>query len=153
MLMNAPASFIKSYVDDLNDVLSQLNPGNDLTRIQSSWLSLCLTGILLMNSVCWAKFERASLGNNKVASLSWIFRKANIPWDWLLRMSVILILKRHGITDGIAVFDESDRARSQSTKRIYKTYKQKHKGSGGYVNGQTIVLLLLVTPPINVPVG
>ncbi|WP_230987962.1 transposase [Bathymodiolus japonicus methanotrophic gill symbiont] len=50
-------------------------------------------------------------------------------------------------------FDESDRARSKSTKRIYKVYKQKHKGSGGYVNGQTIVLLLLVTSSITVPVG
>ncbi|WP_221895208.1 hypothetical protein [Bathymodiolus japonicus methanotrophic gill symbiont] len=35
----------------------------------------------------------------------------------------------------------------------YKVYKQKHKGSGGYVNGQTIVLLLLVTSSITVPVG
>ncbi|WP_221897850.1 hypothetical protein [Bathymodiolus japonicus methanotrophic gill symbiont] len=32
----------------------------------------------------------------------------------------------------------------------YKVYKQKHKGSGGYVNGQTIVLLLLVTSSITV---
>ncbi|TXL15964.1 hypothetical protein BMR05_01480, partial [Methylococcaceae bacterium HT4] len=47
-------------------------------------------------------------------------------------------------TEGVLAFDESDRARSKSTKRIYKVYKQKHKGSGGYVNGQTIVLLLLV---------
>ncbi|WP_230990588.1 hypothetical protein [Bathymodiolus platifrons methanotrophic gill symbiont] len=68
-------------------------------------------------------------------------------------MSVVLILKRYGITEGVLAFDESDRARSKSTKRIYKVYKQKHKGSGGYVNGQTIVLLLLVTSSITVPVG
>ncbi|WP_230987989.1 transposase [Bathymodiolus japonicus methanotrophic gill symbiont] len=78
---------------------------------------------------------------------------ASIPWDWLLRVSVVLILKRYGITEGVLAFDESDRARSKSTKRIYKVYKQKHKGSGGYVNGQTIVLLLLVTSSITVPVG
>ncbi|WP_221895332.1 hypothetical protein [Bathymodiolus japonicus methanotrophic gill symbiont] len=64
---------------------------------------------------------------------------ASIPWDWLLRVSVVLILKRYGITEGVLAFDESDRARSKSTKRIYKVYKQKHKGSGGYVNGQTII--------------
>ncbi|WP_221893726.1 hypothetical protein [Bathymodiolus japonicus methanotrophic gill symbiont] len=55
------------------------------------------------------------------------------------------------VTEGVLAFDESDRARSKSTKRIYKVYKQKHKGSGGYVNGQTIVLLLLVTSSITVP--
>ncbi|WP_221894508.1 transposase [Bathymodiolus japonicus methanotrophic gill symbiont] len=82
-----------------------------------------------------------------------MFRKASIPWDWLLRVSVVLILKRYSITEGVLAFDESDRARSKSTKRIYKVYKQKHKGSGGYVNGQTIVLLLLVTSSITVPVG
>ncbi|WP_221894521.1 hypothetical protein [Bathymodiolus japonicus methanotrophic gill symbiont] len=135
MLMNAPATFIQSYIDDLNDALNQLKPGAALTRIQAAWLGTCLTCILLMNSVCWAKFERASLGDCKVAALSWVFRKASIPWDWLLRVSVVLILKRYGITEGVLAFDESDRARSKSTKRIYKVYKQKHKGSGGYVTG------------------
>ncbi|WP_230987800.1 hypothetical protein [Bathymodiolus japonicus methanotrophic gill symbiont] len=60
-------------------------------------MGTCLTGILLMNSVCWAKFERASLGDCKVAALSWVFRKASIPWDWLLRVSVVLILKRYAL--------------------------------------------------------
>ncbi|WP_221894742.1 hypothetical protein [Bathymodiolus japonicus methanotrophic gill symbiont] len=62
MLMNAPATFIQSYIDDLNDALNQLKPGAALTRIQAAWLGTCLTCILLMNSVCWAKFERASSG-------------------------------------------------------------------------------------------
>ncbi|WP_230987886.1 hypothetical protein [Bathymodiolus japonicus methanotrophic gill symbiont] len=70
MLMNAPATFIQSYIDDLNDALNQLKPGAALTRIQAAWLGACLTCILLMNSVCWAKFERASLGDCKVAALS-----------------------------------------------------------------------------------
>ncbi|WP_221897043.1 hypothetical protein [Bathymodiolus japonicus methanotrophic gill symbiont] len=107
MLMNAPATFIQSYIHDLNDALNQLKPGAALTRIQAAWLGTCLTGILLMNSVCWAKFERASLGDCKVAALSWVFRKASIPWDCLLRVSVVLILKRYGITEGVLAFDES----------------------------------------------
>ena len=51
------------------------------------------------------------------------------------------------------VLDEVDRARSKSTKRIHKIYKQKHKASGGYVNGQTVIVLLLVTSSITIPVG
>ena len=112
-----------------------------------------MTGILLTNSVCWAKFEHASLGERKIAALSWMFREAKVAWDYLLLASVTLVLKRHGITEGVLVVDESDRARSKQTKRIYGAHKQKHKVSGGYVNGQTVVLLLLVTQTITLPVG
>jgi hypothetical protein len=51
------------------------------------------------------------------------------------------------------VLDEADSARSKRTTRIYNVHKQKHKPSGGYVNGQCIVLLLLVTETITFPVG
>ncbi len=82
-----------------------------------------------------------------------MFRCAKIDWHGLLLASVTLILKRHGITEGTLVLDESDRARSKRTTRIHKVHKQKHKASGGYVNGQTVVLLLLVTRTITFPVG
>ncbi len=97
--------------------------------------------MLLTNSVCWAKFKRACLGGYKIAALSWMFREAKEAWDYLLLASVTLVLEQHGITEGALVLDESDRARSKRTKRIHKAHKQKHKASGGYVNGQTVVLL------------
>ena len=106
-----------------------------------------------MNSVCWAKFERASLGRYKISALSWMFRDAKIYWGYLLQASVTLILKSYSIKDGEIAIDESDRARSKRTKRIYHVHKQKHKASGGYVNGQTVVLLLLVTQSVSFPVG
>ncbi|MGZ8908428.1 MAG: transposase, partial [Methylococcaceae bacterium] len=109
--------------------------------------------MLLTNTVCWAKFERASLGDYKIAALSWMFREAKVAWNYLLLASVTLVLNRHGITEGVLVLDESDRARSKRTKRIHKVLKPKHKASGGYVNGQTVVLLLLVTQSVTVPVG
>jgi hypothetical protein len=153
MLMNQPAQFIKTFVTDLDAALGKLKPTAKLTSLQKIWLGFCLTGILLTNSVCWAKFERASLGERKIAALSWMFREAKVAWDYLLLASVTLVLKRHGITEGVLVLDESDRARSKRTKRIYGAHKQKHKASGGYVNGQTVVLLLLVTQTITLPVG
>ena len=153
MLMNETADFIKTFVTDLNVALGKLKPNDRLTHLQTVWLGFCLTAMLLTNSVCWAKFERASLGEYKIAALSWMFREAKIIWDFLLLASVTLILERHGITEGVLVLDESDRARSKRTKRIYGVHKQKHKISGGYVNGQTVVLLLLVTPTITFPVG
>jgi len=151
--MSEPASFIKTFVADLDAALGKLKPNAKLTQLQKIWLGFCLTGMLLTNSVCWAKFERASLGEYKIAALSWMFREAKVAWDYLLLASVTLVLERYGITNGVLVLDESDRARSKRTKRIHKAHKQKHKASGGYVNGQTVVLLLLVTPSVTFPVG
>jgi hypothetical protein len=153
MLMSEPASFIKTFVDDLDAALGKLKPNVKLTQLQKIWLGFCLTGMLLTNSVCWAKFERASLGDYKIAALSWMFREAKVAWHYLLLASVTLVLERHGIAEGALVLDESDRSRSKRTKRIHKAHKQKHKASGGYVNGQTVVLLLLVTQSVTFPVG
>ena len=153
MIIAKPAAFIEQYIDDLNNALDQYQAGAKLTFSQKTWLSFCLTGILMVNAVCWAKFERVSLGDYKIAALSWMFRRGKIAWDKLLIVSVRHILKKYGITSGVLVLDESDRARSKNTTRIHKAHKQKHKASGGYVNGQTIVLLLLVTDSITVPVG
>ena len=151
--MSEPAHFIKTFVDDLDTALGKLKPNAKLTQLQRIWLGFCLTGVLLTNSVCWAKFERASLGDYKIAALSWMFREAKVAWEHLLLASVTLVLERHGITEGVLVLDESDRSRSKRTKRIHKAHKQKHKASGGYVNGQTVVLLLLVTQSVTFPVG
>jgi hypothetical protein len=153
MLMYEPAHFIKTFVTDLDAALGKQKPNAKLTHLQRIWLGFCLTGMLLTNSVCWAKFERASLGGYKIAALSWMFREAKIAWNYLLLASVTLSLERHGVVEGVLVLDESDRARSKRTKRIHKAHKQKHKASGGYVNGQTVVLLLLVTPSVTFPVG
>jgi hypothetical protein len=153
MLMSEPAHFAKTFVSDLDAALGKQKPNAKLTQLQKIWLGFCLTGILLTNSVCWAKFERASLGAYKIGAQSWMFREAKIAWGYLLLASVTLVLERHGITEGVLVLDESDRARSKRTQRIHGAHKQKHKASGGYVNGQTVVLLLLVTPTVTFPVG
>jgi hypothetical protein len=153
MIIAEPAHFIKSFIDDLNNAIKTLKSSAGLTRAQIAWLGFCLMGILLVNSVCWAKFERASLGKYKLNRLSWMFRQSKISWSLLFIASVQHVLNQHGITEGVLVIDETDRSRAKRTKRIHKTYKQKDKKTGGYVNGQTIVLLLLVTNSISIPVG
>src|SRR5664279_456373 len=82
MLMSEPAHFIKTFVTDLDAALGKLKPNAKLTQLQKIWLGFCLTGMLLTNSVCWAKFERASLGEYKIAALSWMFREAKVAWDY-----------------------------------------------------------------------
>ncbi len=88
MLMSEPVHFIKTFVTDLDAALVKLKPNAKLTQLQRIWLGFCLTGMLLTNSVCWAKVERACLGGYKIAALSWMFREAKVAWDYLLLASV-----------------------------------------------------------------
>jgi len=153
MLISQPTTTIKDFIDQLNHSLSVIKPNARLTPIQAKWLSFCLMGILMLNGINWAKFERAGLGQYKMAALSWMFHHAKISWDYLLIASVRSLLKYYGITGGSLVLDEVDRERSKRTTHIYKAHKQRHKSSGGYVNGQCIVLLLLVSDKVTCPVG
>jgi hypothetical protein len=125
-----------------------------LTKSQRHWLSFCLMGIFLTNSVCWARFERIGLGGYAVSALSWMFRRAKlISWTFLFHMSVRVILEEYGISNGVLVLDDSDKKRSKKTTRIAGVHKLKDKSSGGFIMGQNIVLLLLVTGTITIPVG
>jgi len=145
--------FIKSYVDFLSDELSRLHPEHRLTNIQKLWISFCLTGILLTNSICWRRYERMSMGSWMLGALSWMFRQSKIDWDKLLVISVKAILSKYGVNSGELEIDDTDRERSKNAKKIYKLGKQKDKKSGGYFNGQSILFLLLVTDKITIPVG
>lgn len=153
MLLKEPLDFAQDFIKSVNDAIKLENPGKSLSRTQCYWLSFCITAIILTNSVCWIRFEKISLGRFKASSLSWMFRRGKICWELLLVCSVRVLLKKYGIHQGTLVLDDSDRARSKNTKRIAYTHKQKDKKTGGYVMGQSIVLLLLVTPKITLPVG
>ena len=61
----------------------------------------------------------------------------------LLTASVRLILKKYGILEGMLVIDDSDKKRSKSAKKIYQVHKFYDKTSGGYINGQEFIVLLL----------
>jgi DDE superfamily endonuclease len=124
-----------------------------LTTLPKHWLSFCLMGILATKSVCWAKFERASFGRYGTAALSWFFYYSKIPWAILLRCSVEVTLKLYGKTQGSLLIDDSDNKRSKKTKTIYHVHKLKDKASGGYIMGQGLVFMVLVTPIITIPVG
>jgi len=153
MLMDKPLPFIKNYIDALDEALQSHHPQAKLSSTQKGWLSFCCLAIALTNSVCWAKFSRCSLGNYASKALCWMFRYSKIHWEALLLHSTRVIVKQYGITQGVLVLDDSEKKRAKSTKRIFKAHKIKDKKSGGYINGQSILILLLVTPSISIPVG
>src|SRR5499427_9628662 len=153
MLFGKPAPFVSAFVAAVDDALRAHQPHGGMSTIQQTWLAFCVTAVLVTNSICWARFERASLGTYSLAALSWMFRHSKMPWDQLLVASVRVILRSHGITSGSLVIDDTDNPRSKAAKTLAYLYKLRDKESGGYLWGQSLVFLVLVTPKTSLPVG
>ncbi len=153
MIFNSILPFISEFIENLNQSMQEINPKNKLSKAQSMWLKFCLMGILLSNQICWTRFEQIGLGGYKLLALSWMFRHSKILWPILLHVSIMLVLNRYGISAGELVGDDSDKQRAKVTKRIFAAHKVYDKKTGGYFNGQTVVLLYLVTAKVSLPVG
>ena len=153
MVIAQPAPFASAFVEAVDQAIRAQSPSNGLSAMQRTWLAFCITAVLVTNSICWARFARASLGTYGLAALSWMFRHSKSPWDQLLVASVRVILRHHGITSGSLIVDDTDNPRSKSAKALAYLYKLRDKESGGYLWGQSLVFLVLVTPKISIPVG
>jgi hypothetical protein len=154
MLIHQPLPLVNELVEALDEALkAHGGPGRGLSGLQRRWLSFCLMAIMVTHSLCWTRFERAGPGRYSQAALSWGFCRAKLPWERLLAMRVRVILRRHGIEAGVLVLDDSDRRRSQVTRRIAGVHQLKDQTSGGYRMGQCVVFLLLVSATVTLPVG
>ena len=152
MLIGAPLPFVDNYVDGLSEGLEKRQTGAGLTAGQKKWLSFCLMGILITESVCWQKFVRASLGRYSEALLSWYFR-CPMTWGLLVSISVDLVLESFFVWGGVLVLDDTGKKRSKVTKRIPYVHWFKDKEGTGSIRGQEVVFLVLVTPQVTIPVG
>src|SRR2546423_8186103 len=153
MLIGKPAPFVSSFVAAVDEAIRAHQPSCGMSAMQRAWLAFCVTAVLVTNSICWARFERASLGTYSLAALSWMFRHSKIPWDQLLVASVRVILRHHGLTSGSLVIDDTDNPRSKSAKALAHLYKLRDEECGDYMWGQSLVFLVLVSPKISMPVG
>ena len=153
MVIGKPAPFVSAFVEAVADAIREQHPSHAMSATQRAWLAFCGTAVLVTNSICWARFERASLGTYSLAALSWMFRHSKMPWNHLLVASGQGILRHHGITSGSLVIDATDNPRSKSAQALAYLYKLRDKESGGYLWGQSLVFLVLVPPKISLPVG
>ena len=153
MIMGTPAPFVSAFIDAVDGAIRAHQPHHGMSAMPRAWLAFCVTAVVVTNSICWARFARASLGTSTLAALSWMFRHSKIPWDDLLVASVRVILPHQGITSGSLIIDDTDNPRSQSAHTLAHLYKLREKESGGYLWGQSLVFLVLVPPKISIPVG
>lgn len=62
------------------------------------------------------------------------------------------LLERYDLEEGSLLLDDSERQRAKKTSKIAKAHKMKAKKTGGYINGQEVVFLVLVTSKVTLPV-
>lgn len=153
MILGKPAPFVRAFVEAVDEAMRAQSPSHGMSAMQRTWLAFCVTAVLVTNSMCWARFARASLGTYALAALSWRFRHSQSPWDELLVASVRVSLRHYGITSGSLVMDDTANPRSKSAQALAHLYKLRDKESGGSLWGHSLVFLLLVTPTIALPVG
>ena len=153
MIIGKPAPCVNAFIAAVDEAIRAQSPHHGLSATQRTWLAYCVTAVLVTNAICWARFERAGLGTHALAALSWMFRHSKMPWDALLAASVRVMLRYYGITSGSLVIDDTDHQRSKAAKTLAPLYKLRDKDRGGYLWGQSLVLLVLVTPKISIPVG
>src|SRR6266498_3550093 len=118
MVLGTPAPFVSAFVDAVDEAIRAQSPSHGMSTIQRTWLAFCVTAVLVTHSMCWARFERASLGTYSLAALSWMFRHSTMPWDQLLVASVRVILRYHGIPSGCLVIYDTANQRSKSAKAL-----------------------------------
>ena len=152
MFFLKPLSICTIFIEKLSTALQTIG-GNKLSKTQKLWFSICLTGILVTNSVCWKKFERSGFGKFTSNALSKMFRKNKISWDMILMASSLNVFKQYEITNGILALDGTDNTRSKNTQKIAKVSSIKDKTSGGFIKGQELTILVLITDKVTIPVG
>jgi hypothetical protein len=153
MVIAQPAPFVSAFIDAVDQAIREQSPPHGMSAMPRAWLACCVTAVLVTNAMCGARFARASLGTYALAALSWMFRPSTIPWDVLVGASVRMILRPYGLTCGSLVIDDRDNQRSTSAKTLAYLSKLRDNESGGDVWGQSLVVLLVVTPDITRPVG
>ena len=123
MILGKPAPFVSAFIDAVDNAIRAHQPHHGMSAMQRAWLAFWVTAVVVTNSICWARFARASLGTYALAAFSRMFRHSKMPWDDLLVASVRVILHHHGITSGSLLLDETDNPRSKAAHTLAHLYK------------------------------
>ena len=83
MIIGKPAPFVRAFVEAVDAAIRAHQPSHGMSAIQRTWLAFCVTAVLVTNSICWARFARASLGTYSLAALSWIAESAKFEAEYL----------------------------------------------------------------------
>lgn len=141
----------ESFVSQLNDQLNS-NGERVLSRRQSYFIALMISAMLLLRELCFASMARAMMKLCQPKALSWMLHRSKIPWEQLWIAALTVLFKTFKVTRGYLVIDDTFRARSKNTKKIFGVFKTIDKITGGYFKAQNIIFITIVTPIFTIPI-
>ena len=153
MVLGKPAPCGRAFVDAVAAARRLPQPQHAMSVTPRTGLAFCSTAVLVTHSICWARCARASRGPSAVAALSWLLRHRTMPWAHRLVARVRGMLQHHGLTAGRLMVDDTDNPRSKAAQALASRSTLRATARGGYLWGHSLVLLVLVPPPISRPVG
>ena len=123
MLIKEPLDFAKEFIKSVNQCIEKERLGRKMSRHQQWWLAFCITAVVLTNSVCWAQFERISLGKLTLRSISWMFRRSKL---------LLEIINEIRFTDPVRAFAYAKQAKNlvmqgtnkKTRERLCRLYRQ-----------------------------
>jgi len=118
MRLSQPLPLVRASLETLDEQLRTYRSGpRGLSRRQRQWVGLCLMGMRITASWCWARCARFRAGRDSAWALTWLFRYATVPWRWRLRVRVTVVLHRDGIRQGVLSLDDVPNPRAKVTDR------------------------------------
>ena len=93
MTLGKPAPCVSAFLDAVDEAMRAHHPHHGMSAIPRAWLAFCVTAVLVTNSICWARVERARLGTYSLAALVGdVVGHRKIPWDALLVGPVVRVI-------------------------------------------------------------
>ncbi|MGO0307514.1 hypothetical protein ACTL6P_13050 [Endozoicomonas acroporae] len=109
------------FIDHLDQALRQAPHAQRLTMKQRYFLAFVISAMILTQKLCWATMERRSLGQYTSAALWWMFYRSEIVWHLLLRISVLVIIDRYGLSEGNLLIDDTSCGVRKSSREAQET--------------------------------
>ena len=152
MVLGKPAPFVSAFVNAVDEAIRAHNPATACPPCS-------VPGLRFVSPPFWSPTPSAghALHVPASAAIRWqlcpgCFATARFPgtssWWRVYGSSCATMACTLGL-----VIDDTDNKRSKAAHTLAHLYKLHDKESGGYVWGQSLVFLVLVTPKISIPVG
>ena len=135
--------FVIDYMNMISSNIEIKPNDKKLTSIGSKIIGFIISGIILYAVINYEDFGRNSLNKYKADSISKLIRRLNRNlFEAIFLASIRGLINKFDLTDGVLVLDDTDNKRSKRTKRIHAVQKIKDKSTSGYMQGQSMGLLL-----------
>ena len=138
-----------AFIENINEV-HQATGAKSLSKKQIRFLSACICAICWFGKISWASFGRFFL-DISAQSYSYMLKRSSIPWGSLWLSAVIFTLNIFRVKKAVISIDDTQRARSNRTKKIFGVFKDFDKKYGGFRFFQNIMMVCLVTDKVTIP--